>query len=166
MTLEELKKKIADIEKIYEKRYYSAMQDWYAYKEQCASGGKVVVIPEPSKSEFKRLSLLSVERARKDYLMESFPVRVGDMVEVVQHSRTYRGDIKTFRYYLRVQHISVAGVNDPVLKFGGKWFRVDGQPYIKQPVHKLISQKEIKAYGPNIKNLKPIKPNEETKDKS
>jgi hypothetical protein len=51
-----------------------------------------------------------------------------------------------------------------VLKFGGKWLRADGQPYYRQQKEKLVSQNDIRRYGPNIKNLKPIKKDEETED--
>ena len=164
MTREELQRKIADIEKVYEKRYYSAMQDWYAYKQRCADKGKVVVKPEPTMSEFKRLALLAVDKARKEYLMESFPVRIGDMVEVSQRRKSqYTGKFYTWVQYLRVEKISVSGVEHPTLKFGGKWFKHDGKPFTKQPEWKLASQNDIFRYGPNIKQLKPIS-NEEAKD--
>ena len=77
MTYEELQRKIADIEKIYKKRYLAAMQDWYSYRQRCANGNKVVVKSEPQQSEFKRLSLLAVDKVRKEYLMERSPSRWG-----------------------------------------------------------------------------------------
>ena len=164
MTREELQRKIADIEKVYKKRYLAAMQNWYSYQEGCISHGKVVVKPAPEESEYKRLALLAVDKARKEYLMESFPVRVGDMIEVCFGRKSYSGHFYETTHYIRVENISVGGVEHPVLKFGGKWLRADGQPYYRQQKEKLVSQNDIRRYGPNIKNLKPIKKDEETED--
>lgn len=164
MTREELQRKIADIETVYKKRYLAAMQNWYSYQEGCVSRGKVVVKPAPEESEFKRLALLAVDNARKEYLMERFPVRVGDMIEVCFGRKSCSGHFYESTNYIRVEKITISGVNHPILKFGGKWFRADGQPYYKQPKERLVSQNDIRRYGPNIKNLKPIKKDEETED--
>lgn len=164
MTREELNQKIADIEKVYKKRYLANMQNWYSYQQRCVSQGKVVVKPAPQKSEFKRLSLLAVDKVRKEYLMERFPVRVGDMVEVCFGRKSCSGHFYESTSYIRVEKITISGVNHPILKFGGKWFRADGQPYYRQQKERLVSQNDIRRYGPNIKNLKPIKKYEETED--
>jgi hypothetical protein len=163
MTREELNKKIKEIEKVYDKRYLAAMRDWYAYRQGCRGKNKVVVKPAPEESEFKRLALLAVDHARKEYLMERFPVRVGDMVEVCFGRKSCSGHFYETTHYIRVESISVSGVEHPVLKFGGKWFRADGQPFYRQQ-KKLVSQNDIRRYGPNIKNLKPIINNEESED--
>lgn len=166
MTYEELQRKIADIEKVYKKRYLAAMQDWYSYRQRCANRNKVVVKPEPQQSEFKRLSLLAVDKVRKEYLMERFPVRVGDMIEVCFVRKSCSGHFYETTHYIRVESISVSGVEHPVLKFGGKWLRADGQPFYRQQKERLVSQNDIRRYGPNIKNLQPIKiNNEQDKDK-
>ena len=166
MTYEELQRKIADIEKVYKKRYLAEMQNWYSYQERCISRGKVAVKPSPEESEFKRLSLLAVDKVRKEYLMERFPVRVGDMVEVCFGRKSCSGHFYEVTYYIRVESISVSGVEHPVLKFGGKWLRADGQPFYRQQKERLVSQNDIRRYGPNIKNLKPIINNEQDKDKN
>jgi hypothetical protein len=164
MEYEELQAKIADIEKVYKKRYLAEMQNWYKYQERCISLGKVVVKPAPEESEFKRLAFLAVNKARKDYLMKHFPVRVGDMVEVVSKGRKRNGLLHEAIQYLRVKEIFVHGVDNPILKFAGKWFKRDGKEYFKQPENKRASQNDIRRYGPNIKNLKPIINNEESED--
>lgn len=164
MTYEELQQKIADIEKVYKKRYLAEMQNWYSYQQRCVSQGKVIVKPAPQKSEYKRLALLAVDKARKEYLMERFPVRVGDMIEVCFGRKSCSGHFYETTHYIRVESISVSGVEHPVLKFGGKWLRADGQPFYRQQ-NKLVSQNDIRRYGPNIKNLKQIrKKDEETED--
>lgn len=165
MTYEELQRKIADIEKIYKKRYLAAMQDWYSYRQRCANGNKVVVKSEPQQSEFKRLSLLAVDKVRQEYLMERFPVKVGDMIEVCFGRKSCSGHFYETTHYIRVESISVSGVEHPVLKFGGKWLRADGQPFYRQQKERLVSQNDIRRYGPNIKNLQPIINNEQDKDK-
>lgn len=164
MTHEELQQKIADIEKVYKKRYLAAMQDWYSYRQRCANKNKVVVKPEPQQSEFKRLALLAVDWVHKEYLMERFPVRIGDMIEVCFGRKSCSGHFYETTHYIRVEKITISGVNNPILKFGGKWFRADGGPFYKQPKERLVSQNDIRRYGPNIKNLKPIKKDEETED--
>lgn len=164
MTREELQRKIADIEKVYKKRYLAEMQNWYKYQERCISQGKVVVKPAPQESEFVRLAYLAVNKVRKDYLMEKFPVRIGDMVEVVSKGRKRNGMLHETIQYLRVKEILVYGVDNPVLQFAGKWFKYNGQEYFKQPENKRASQNDIRRYGPNIKNLKPIKKDEETEN--
>lgn len=166
MTYEELQRKIADIEKVYKKRYLAEMQNWYSYQERCISRGKVAVKPSPEESEFKRLSLLAVDKVRKEYLMERFPVRVGDMVEVCFGRKSCSGHFYEVTHYIRVESISVSGVEHPVLKFGGKWLRADGQPFYRQQKERLVSQNDIRRYGPNIKNLQPITNNEQDKDKN
>jgi hypothetical protein len=163
MTYEELQAKIKDIEKVYKKRYLAEMQNWYNYQERCISRGKVVVKPAPEKSEFRRLAFLAIDKAHKEYLMERFPVRVGDMIEVCFGRKSCSGHFYETTHYIRVEEITVEGIQRPVLKFGGKWFRADGQPFYRQQ-KKLVSQNDIRRYGPNIKNLKPIINNEESED--
>ena len=87
------------------------------------------------------------------------------MIEVCFGRKSCSGHFYETTHYIRVESISVSGVEHPVLKFGGKWLRADGQPFYRQQKERLVSQNDIRRYGPNIKNLQPIINNEQDKDK-
>ena len=159
MTRQELEDRIAEITHLYQERYNSAMAQWYYEQIRCSRHKKVVISPQPQKSHYMRLAQMSIDKTRKEYLMQSFPVRIGDMVEVIF------GEHKVGARYLRVQRIEVGGVQNLTLKFTGKWFKNNGEEYIKQP-NWWASQNSISRYGPNIKNLQPIINNEQDKDKN
>ena len=60
MTYEELQQKIADVENMIDVRFAGAMEAYHTYYMECIKNKKVVVKPEPERSQFEHQAMKSI----------------------------------------------------------------------------------------------------------
>ena len=119
MTYDELQQKIADVERMIDVRFAGAMEAYHTYYKNCINNKKVVVKPQPERSQFEHQAMKSIDRLKKDFAMQNSPADVGDV-------------IKTEKYIMRVERIEAAAFEYPTLQFYGKYLKQNGEPFARQ----------------------------------
>ena len=119
MSYEELQQKIADIESMIDVRYAGAIKAYHQYVEECLEAKKVVMKPEPLRSQFEHQAMKSIDRLKKEFAMQNSPADVGDT-------------IKTDKYIMRVERIEAAAFEYPTLQFYGTYLKQNGEPFARQ----------------------------------
>ena len=119
MTYEELQQKIADVESMIDVRFSGAMEAYHTYYMDCINNKKVVVKPQPERSQFEHQAMKSIDRLKKEFAMQNSPADVGDV-------------IKTEKYIMRVERIEAAAFEYPTLQFYGKYLKQNGEPFARQ----------------------------------
>lgn len=125
MSYEELQQKIADVESMIDVRYAGAVKAYHQYVEECLEAKKVVIKPEPLRSQFEYQAMKSIDRLKKEFSMQNSPADVGDV-------------IKTERYTMRVERIEAAAFEYPTLKFYGTYLKRNGEPFAHQITRPIL----------------------------
>lgn len=139
MSYEELQKKIADVESMIDVRYAGAVKAYHQYVEECLEAKKVVVKPEPLRSQFEHQAMKSIDRLKKEFAMQNSPADVGDV-------------IKTERYIMRVERIEAASFEYPTLKFYGTYLKRNGEPFTHQITRPILQTDVIGVVSVNPNN--------------
>lgn len=138
MTYEELQQKIANVESMIDVRYAGAVKAYHQYVEECLEEKKVVVKPEPLRSQFEHQAMKSIDRLKKEFAMQNSPADVGDV-------------IKTEKYVMRVERIEASAFEYPTLQFYGTYLKQNGEPFahqITRPILQMDITKIVKL-NPN-----------------
>lgn len=129
MTYNELQQKIADVESLIDERYKAAIKAYHQYVEECLDANKVVVKPQPQRSQFEHQAIKSIDRLKKEFAMQNSPADVGDV-------------IRTEKYTMRVERIEAAAFEYPTLQFYGTYLKRNGEPLACQ-IHRPILQNDV-----------------------
>ena len=141
MTYKELHEKIADVEDLINDKYKAALKAYRMYCCECEEQGKVIVKPQPQRSQFERQALISIDRLKKEYAMQDSPADVGDIIESVRHVLV-KGNMRETRYLMKVERIEVAAFEKPTLAFYGTYLNQNLEPRVQQ-IFRPILQPDI-----------------------
>jgi hypothetical protein len=137
MTYEELQEKIADVEDLINDKYKAAEKAYWMYCRECVEQGKVIVKPEPQRSQFERQALISIDRLKKEYAMQDSPADVGDIIES-ERRVLVKGNMRETRYLMKVERIEVAAFEKPTLAFYGTYLNQKLEPRVQQILRPIL----------------------------
>ena len=141
MTYEELQEKIADVESLINDKYKAAMKAYRMYCCECEEQGKVIVKPQPQRSQFERQAQISIDRLKKEYAMQDSPAGIGDIIESERRVMV-KGHMHEVRHLMKVERIEVAAFEKPTLAFYGTYLNQKLEPRAQQ-IFRPILQPDI-----------------------